>query len=118
MTTLDNIIDTEQLLRNTSRDRELISELMFIFERELPALEAQLTNALRQGDFPAIEQTVHKLKGSLLMFGARCVSLAGSVELDAKRGGAPSFPELCEDLKTEAARVIPALEALLKAGEL
>ena len=49
---------------------------------------------------------------------ARCASLVGGVEVDAKRPDMPGFPELCEDLKTEAARVIPALEALLKAGEL
>ena len=118
METLGNIIDVDQLRRNTSGDRELLSELITVFQQELPSIQSALFKGRGNLDAPAIARAAHKLKGSLLVLGARCASTAERLELQARDGCGAAVHDLSAELVLKVAQVIPALRTLLQTGEL
>ena len=117
METLGNIIDVDQLRRNTSGDRELLSELITVFQQELPSMQSALLAGLTQQDGTTIGRAAHKLKGSLLVLGARCAVTAERLELQARDGCGAAVHDLSAELVLKVAQVIPALRILLQTGE-
>jgi HPt (histidine-containing phosphotransfer) domain-containing protein len=118
MEALGNIIDVNQLRRNTAGDRELLSELITVFQQELPSMQSALLAGLTQQDGTTIGRAAHKLKGSLLVLGARCASTAERLELQAPHGCGATMYDLSAELELKVAQVIPALRTLLQTGEL
>ena len=49
-------------------DRDLLAEMIRMFCEQSPVLLAELSDAVRRGDGPALETSAHKLKGSAANF--------------------------------------------------
>lgn len=56
--------------RRVDGDRELLSELISVLERELPVTLARIGTAISAGNGIELEKSAHKIKGSLLQFSA------------------------------------------------
>jgi HPt (histidine-containing phosphotransfer) domain-containing protein len=118
MNTTSDIIDVVLVRRNTSGDSDLIRELIDVFQQELPKIQSSILAGRQSADGPAIGRAAHKLKGSLLVLGARCSSIAERLEIQALAGFGPSVHDLSTQLELEVNNVVPALRTLLNTGEL
>lgn len=119
MHAVSDIIDIEVLRRNTAGDRDLIAELIGIFQQELPSIQSAILAGRVAADGNAIARSAHKLKGSLLVLGARCAATAAeSLELQARNGYGPTVHDLSAKLDRKVDEVVPALQTLLQTGEL
>ena len=118
MEPINTIIDLDALRRNTSGDRDLVSELIEVFQQELPKIQSVILASRVSGDGNAISRSAHKLKGSLLVLGARCASIAERLELQARDGCGSAVHDLSTELDMKVAQVIPALRTLMQTGEL
>lgn len=118
MPTLEQIIDIDQLRRTTCRDRDLLSELIVIFECAMPRFEEELGIGIAGQDAALIARTAHKMKGSLLALGARCAQLAEQLELHAKQGFGVEVRDASLELTAQVRLVALVLHSLEKDGDL
>ena len=78
--------DIDTALKRVEGDRELLDEIVRIFSDECPKTMAEIQNAIRAADRPALERTAHSLKGAAANLCARDVTrLPGTRRIRANR---------------------------------
>ena len=68
--------DPFALWQRLGEDQNLLSELVEIFASEYPGMLSSIEESLQESDTAKLKATAHKLKGSLLQFGAAEASAA------------------------------------------
>jgi len=63
-------IDREELLERLGGDRELVGEILGLFDDECVAMLDAIEHAVRAADAPRLERAAHTLKGALLNISA------------------------------------------------
>ena len=96
---------------------EFIAEIAQMFREDTPPRFEELEACLTRGDAPGLAKVAHSLKGSASNFGAaRFRTTAEKLEHLGKSGDLTGAREALDDLRTEFARILDALESLLKSG--
>jgi CheY-like chemotaxis protein len=99
------VFDPDPLLNRIGGDRQLLVELIALFQKECPRLRQQLEQALARSDAPALSQAAHSLKGTVSNFAAgEAVLAAQQLETLARSGDLAGsravFQELDQSLKS------------------
>jgi signal transduction histidine kinase/CheY-like chemotaxis protein/HPt (histidine-containing phosphotransfer) domain-containing protein len=95
--------DAEDCLAQVEGDRELLGNMVRLFDNQSTALLAQISEAIAHQDWPALERAAHKLRGSVGNFGARAaVETAQRLESLArsrqKEGVSETYAKLREEV--------------------
>jgi HPt (histidine-containing phosphotransfer) domain-containing protein len=96
-------LDAGGLLELVDGNRQLLLELTTLFKDEAGKLLAALGEAVEQKDPERVEKLAHKLKGSILNFGARhCADTALALEMMGRErqieGAPPKYKVLVEQI--------------------
>jgi two-component system, sensor histidine kinase and response regulator len=93
-------------------DRELLLDLLTIFEEDFPRHLQGLREAIDSRDSAAVASVTHTLEGMLSNLAAeRASRLAGQLEELAREGQSRNFSDLLFQFETEAEGLLPQLEA-------
>ena len=101
MSQIETLLDIELIseLKHFAGERgdgNLFDELIEIFERETPAVVAQIQLAAQAGEARTLEAHAHRLKGSSANLGAIALSAAcSSLELMARTGEVTEGTQAC-----------------------
>ena len=111
---VDESFNFGELLDRVDNDRELLKELVEIFQKDFPAHRQELQAAVAAGDMKRVATTGHTLKGMFANLAAgRAASLAANVERLGKAGEIAGLPEAVQALEAEAVAVLPLLDSCL-----
>jgi two-component system, sensor histidine kinase and response regulator len=108
---VSSVFRPEEALDRVEGDRELLAELVKLFEEETPKLLAEVRDAIAKGDAKTLERAAHTIKGSAGNFGAQPASQAAlDLEQLARSGDLSRATELMEAVEREIKRLLPELE--------
>ena len=100
---LEKFVNLPDLLARIEDDRELLAELLVMFQEGLPDMQAALHRAIEAGDPPEAAKAAHALKGLLANLsmeqGAR---LAAAIEASARTGDLAKVKEMSVAFDSEA----------------
>jgi two-component system, sensor histidine kinase and response regulator len=106
------VFDYELCLSRLGGDRELFDEILEIFLEDAPALLAQASTSLANGDWATLERATHTLKGLSANFAAAAaVTASYTVELHAREHRLQSAAQCFPLLEAEMLRLETALRA-------
>ncbi len=109
----DAVLDPAGALERVDGDRELLGEIIELFQQDVGALVEELEAAVRSKDSEAIMRTAHRLKGSVATFAAKPATAAAlHLETMGREGNVADAEAAFADLKAELARLQPVLESL------
>jgi two-component system, sensor histidine kinase and response regulator len=109
----DAAIDQQAIQELRDEGENLLSDLVEMFIREIPAQMATLEAALAKGDAGAIRLTAHTLKGTAANFCAsRMQALARAIEERGRNGSLDGATAIFVELHAECTRVRDALKAV------
>ncbi len=107
------VFDVAEALERVGGDRELLAELVKLFEGESPRLLQEMREAIAREDAVALERAAHALKGSVGNFAAAAaVAAAQELERVARSGLLTQARALYSALETEIQQFRQALENL------
>ena len=107
-------LDLPELLTVVDNDRELLAELVEIFNQQMPLLLKSLQEAVVQEDVKAVEIASHTLKGMLSNLRAtRAALTAGQIEQMAREQKPAGLREALATFETEARDVTAQLNAIV-----
>jgi signal transduction histidine kinase/CheY-like chemotaxis protein len=111
----DAILDLDLALTCVEGDMDLLQLLIQTFASQADTLLAEIADAARNEDGPALERSAHKLKGSISYFGARkALNTALDLEIRGRESDFTGVRNVCARLATE----VDALQgALAELGE-
>jgi HPt (histidine-containing phosphotransfer) domain-containing protein len=93
-------------------DAQLFAELADLFVQDAPRRLADIREALRRRDAPALERAAHALKGSAANFGAKdTVAAAATLESLGRGGDIEGGEAVYADLERAMSRLLDALAA-------
>jgi signal transduction histidine kinase/CheY-like chemotaxis protein len=108
-----DILDERELLSGIADDRQLLREIVEVFQAESPALLAELRAAISQGSAECVRRCAHTLKGSIASFAApHALTLAARVESLARESDLASAEKLLNPLELAIKRLLQALDQL------
>lgn len=106
-------VDRAALLERVEGDRELLAEMVHLFQEEAPQLLAAMRDALARGDMAVMERAAHSLKGAASNLSAKVAAGAAMrLETDARNKDADSAGKSLGELERTVERVLPALAEL------
>ena len=109
----DAVLDPAGALERVDGDRELLGEIIGLFQQDVDILMEELEAAVRSKDPEAIMRTAHRLKGSVATFAAKPATAAAlHLETMGREGNIADADAAFADLKAELARLQPVLESL------
>jgi CheY-like chemotaxis protein len=109
----DPILDPNVALERVDGDRELLGEIIALFQQDIDALVQELERAVQAKDPEGIMRTAHRLKGSVATFAAKpATDAALRLETMGRNGDIGDAAAAFRVLQTELARLQPALESL------
>jgi CheY-like chemotaxis protein len=108
-------LDPVAVLERVGGDRDLLAELVALFQNEYPRLRQEMQDALTHQDSRALERVAHTLKGSVSNFsaGAACLT-AQELEILARNGDLDRAGAVCSALDEEIERLQQALEEIVR----
>lgn len=107
-------LDVPELLTVVDNDRELLAELVGIFNHQMPLLLKSLHEAVAHEDMKAVEVTSHTLKGMLSNLRAtRAALTAGQIEQMARQQKPAGLSEALAIFEAEAQDVTAQLKAIV-----
>lgn len=87
MNAVMKVIDQDLALQRAGGNAQLAAELFSMLLQELPQQRSAVEAALAAGDYPALQQLVHKLNGSATYCGVPALKAAAdALETSLKRG--------------------------------
>jgi signal transduction histidine kinase/CheY-like chemotaxis protein len=105
-------LDLKALLAEVGGDAQLFAELADLFVQDAPRRLADIREALRRRDAPALERAAHALKGSAANFGAKeTVAAAATLESLGRGGDIEGADAVYADLERAMSRLLGALAA-------
>ncbi len=104
-----------ETLARVENDLELLADLVDIFLEDYPGLLGEMEAAISEGDAEALEQTAHRLKGSVGNFSAEDAQQA-ALELEemGRNRSIDGAAETFEQLKTQMAELDSALRQFVQ----
>lgn len=106
-------IDRVSLLERVEGDRELLTEMIHLFQEETPKLLSAMSDALQRGDMAVLERSAHSLKGAASNLSAKAAAAAAlQLEKDAKGKDAESAKKSLVEVERAVERLLPALAEL------
>jgi two-component system sensor histidine kinase/response regulator len=107
------LIDRVALLERVEGDRELLAEMVHLFQEDAPRLLAAMREALARGDMALLERSAHSLKGAAANLSAKSASAAAQrLESDAKNKQAVPAQESLANVERAVVQLLPALAEL------
>lgn len=104
-------LNTEELLEQVEDDRELLAEIVQLFESGLPTVLQELRESIAKGDAAEIARAAHALKGSVGNFGRQAAYRAvEQMESFAKENDMPRTATAFIVVEGELERLQVALE--------
>jgi two-component system sensor histidine kinase/response regulator len=108
-----DVFNLETALERVDGDRDLLVELMKLFESERPKLMDQIRQAVASVDARALERSAHTLKGALLNLAASpAAAAAQKLEAIGRNGNLDQAQSSCAELETELERLHPEFQKL------
>ncbi|HEV2617193.1 MAG TPA: response regulator [Candidatus Acidoferrales bacterium] len=105
-------LNTAELLEQVQGDRELLAEIVQLFESGLPAILQGLRESIARGDAPEIARIAHTLRGSVGNFGRRGAYRAvEQMEKLAKEGDIAETAKALVAVESELESLLAALES-------
>lgn len=109
--------DADEALARVDGDRELLAELVDVLGQESPALLDEIRRSAAGGDAPSLQRAAHKLRGSVLNFGAHeAAEAAQTLETLGRAGTLADAGEHVTRLEHEYHRLMSALRRLVPAA--
>ena len=109
----DPVLDPNAALERVDGDRELLGEIIDLFQQDIDNLVQELEQAVQAKDPEAIMRTAHRLKGSVATFSAKPATEAAlRLETMGRNGDIRDAAAAFRTLQGELARLQPALESL------
>jgi PAS domain S-box-containing protein len=106
-------IDQVSLLERVEGDRELLTEMIHLFQEDAPKLLTAMRDALQRGDMAVLERSAHSLKGAASNLSAKATAAAAlQLENDAKSKDAESAKKSLAEVERAVERLLPALAEL------
>jgi two-component system sensor histidine kinase/response regulator len=106
--------DLAAALERVDHDEDLLAEIAGLFLKDAPEMLAAVAGAVAVGDADAVNRTAHRLKGSILTFGAEhAAALALSLEEAGRNGALANAQADLARLAQAVARLRTALESYL-----
>ncbi|HYL98785.1 MAG TPA: Hpt domain-containing protein [Blastocatellia bacterium] len=113
-----NAIDVDTMRLRTDQDPQLLGNIIRLFNEEYPPLIVTMKEAIARGDRETIQKAAHKVKGSLVIFGARAaIDAAEAVESLALSASMSAASESVSVLESKIEEVVSALSEIA-GGEL
>ncbi len=110
---LSELVDRASLLERVEGDRELLAEMVHLFEEDAPKLLQAMREALERGDLAFLERSAHSLKGAAGNLSAKpVVAAAMQLEIDAQKKDAQSAKASLMEMERLIRLLLPALAAL------
>jgi two-component system, sensor histidine kinase and response regulator len=111
---LECYVDMAELLARVDNDRELVVELLTLFQKDFPRLLDELHAAIDAGNPNQVEKAAHTLKGMLANLSIKHADqLAASVEIAARAGGAQEIQKAMADFDREETGLLAAVELFI-----
>ncbi len=102
----DAPLDLAELERRLRGNREALDRILASFLAGCPTFESEAQAAIADGDGRRLEFAAHRLKGSLVVFGAATArDLAMELETLGREGRLDPAPEVLGQLRAELARI-------------
>jgi HPt (histidine-containing phosphotransfer) domain-containing protein len=103
-------IDWTMALEQLDGDRELLQELIGVFQQEWPGWRRELGQAVACGDSKGVKRLAHTIKGAVAQFvtGA-ALTAAEQLEKIGQEGNLQHAATVCATLEQEIERLLPAL---------
>ncbi|HEY2646913.1 MAG TPA: response regulator, partial [Candidatus Acidoferrales bacterium] len=106
-------IDRASLLERVEGDRELLTEMIHLFQEDAPTLLHTMHGALERGDMILLERSAHSLKGAVSNLSAMATAAAAlKLEKDAKNKDAQSAKDSLAEVERAVQLLNPALNEL------
>ncbi|MHB8755910.1 MAG: hybrid sensor histidine kinase/response regulator, partial [Candidatus Acidiferrales bacterium] len=103
-------LDPAELLEHVEDDRELLAEIIQLFESSLPTVLKELRESIAKGDGPEAARAAHTLKGSVGNFGRQAAYRAvEQMEVFVKQGDMPQTKAALLVVEGELERLQTAL---------
>ena len=107
------ILDPNAALERVDGDRELLGEIIALFQQDIDSLLQELEQAVQAKDSEAIMRTAHRLKGSVATFAAKPATEAAlRLETMGRNSDTADAASAFRTLQAELNRLLPALESL------
>jgi HPt (histidine-containing phosphotransfer) domain-containing protein len=111
---LEEFVNLPDLLGRVENDRELLIELLTLFQEELPGSREALQSAIRTGDLRETANAAHRFKGMLANLSVKSdASLAAEIEAAARAGDSQKIRELIPAFESRVDAFSAALQAFL-----
>lgn len=103
-------IDRASLLERVEGDRELLAEMIHLFQRDAPNLIAAMRVALERGDMTVLERSAHSLKGAASnLSGGAAAAAAAQLEKAAKSKDFEGAKARLVDVEQALKQLLPVL---------
>ncbi len=103
----------DKVLAHMSGDKDLLVEVVGLFQSDCPRMLTQMVDALSKGDKSVLVRSAHTMRGSLDLFGLSAASAAAmKLELSGQTGDMDEAGKAFESLQKEIARCMPLLSAV------
>jgi HPt (histidine-containing phosphotransfer) domain-containing protein len=108
-----SVLNITELLNRVDNDRELVSELFFIFKSVFPSHLQRLSDAVANELPKQVEAESHILKGMLLnLSAARAAAMAADLENLGREGKIPGMREALTGFQSEAETLLLQMESV------
>jgi PAS domain S-box-containing protein len=106
-------IDRVSLLERVEGDRDLLTEMVHLFQEDVPKLLTTMRDALQNADMAVLERSAHSLKGAASNLSAKATAAAAlQLEKDAKNQDAETAKKSLAEVERAVERLLPALAEL------
>jgi CheY-like chemotaxis protein len=106
-------IDRISLLERVEGDRELLTEMIHLFQEDAPKLLAAMRDTLQRGDMAVLERSAHSLKGAVSNLSAKATAAAAlQLEQDANNKNGESARGSFVEVERMVKQLLPALAEL------
>jgi two-component system, sensor histidine kinase and response regulator len=111
---LERYVDMTELLARVDNDRDLLVELLTLFQEDFPRLRDELHAAVDAGNPSQAEKAAHTLKGMLANLSIKHSNqLAASVEIAARAGDAQEIQKAMASFDREETGLLAAVESFI-----
>ena len=108
-----SVLNITDLLSRVDNDRELVSELFFIFKSVFPSHLQRLTDAVANELSKQVETESHTLKGMLLnLSAARAAAIAADLENMGREKRIAAMRGALTEFQSEAETLLSQMESL------
>jgi HPt (histidine-containing phosphotransfer) domain-containing protein len=108
-----SVLNIKDLLSRVDNDRELVSELFFIFKSVFPSHLQRLSDAVAKELHNQVEAESHTLKGMLLnLSAARAAAIAADLENMGREKKITGMSEAFTEFQSEAETLLLQMESV------